>query len=76
MFAERSRQMINDVVSNKNLNIDPTSLRKGEWILTWDYNDRPEIRSIEISYMKASFTIIDKQTIIFLHGKLNGFAIK
>merc|ERR1712096_228629 len=49
---EKSRQMINDVVSNKDLNIDPTSLRKGEWILTWDYSDRPEIRSIEISYMK------------------------
>jgi len=65
---ERSRQMINDVVSNKNLNIDPTSLRKGEWILTWDYNDRPEIRSIEISYMKNFSGVGIEVSVTFYRG--------
>jgi len=65
---EKSRQMINDVVSNKDLNIDPTSLRKGEWILTWDYSDRPEIRSIEISYMKNFSGVGIEVSVTFYRG--------
>jgi len=51
---EKARQLSDDHVSNQDMDINPLSIRKGEWSVTWNYDDRPDIQSIEISYMKKS----------------------
>jgi len=49
---ERARQLVDDVITNEEIGIKPNPFRGGEWLVVWDYEDRPEVDSIEITYMR------------------------